>query len=76
MRDGLSGAIRLDTETGLAPVSSLGVVPMGAVLVVCCITASLRLSSSPLSLAAAIGNTRRAASEPYLMVLPVLRRIH
>ena len=29
MRDGLSGAIRLDTETGLAPVSSLGVVPDG-----------------------------------------------
>lgn len=29
MRDGLKGAIRLDTETGLAPVSSLGVVPDG-----------------------------------------------
>jgi hypothetical protein len=35
VRDGLSGAIRLDTETGLAPVSSLGVVPVDAMSVSC-----------------------------------------
>jgi len=29
VRDGSSGAIRLDTETSLAPVSALGVVPDG-----------------------------------------------
>jgi len=35
VRDGSLGAIRLDTETGLAPVSSLGVVPVCVMSVSC-----------------------------------------
>ena len=74
MRDGSSGAIRLDTETGLAPVSSLGVVPV-RVMSVSCAHSIVAIVVIPVSFAAT-GKNVRAAGSSYLMVLPVLRRIH
>lgn len=68
-------ASRLDTETGLAPVSSLGVVPVCLMSVSYTSLFLLRLLSSPVSLAT-IGENAYVAGSTYLIVLPVLRRIH
>jgi hypothetical protein len=65
-----AGASRLDTETGLAPMSSLGVVPV-VLLLVSCALALLRRSRGLCKVSCA-GKCGGA----YLMVLLVLRRIH
>jgi hypothetical protein len=61
VREWRLGAMRLDTDTGLAPVSSLCVVPIP------------RLSVCRFVVYKA---ARIAVQEAYLMVLPVRRRIH
>lgn len=67
-----AGASRLDTETSLAPMSSLGVVPVVLLLVEVLFPSIYRSRNS----CDVVVTAESHSGESYLMVLPVLRRIH
>jgi hypothetical protein len=73
------GASCLYAETGLAPMSSLGVVSEDLLASAHCVFLLVRvsISSNPCSLwTSSIKESNQVEREAYLMVLPVRRRIH